>query len=140
MRIILPTIMPWSPLGLFASILSSSAFSARCHLGPETLALSLEIELVDLRVEHRADDGAPLVGAQDSVARVGDLSQIGTDETARGQAINSLPTEPDGRQEQNHGHGQAEIERTRMLARRRIHRCIRDIHDGDSQYKTSSEP
>ena len=85
--------------------------------GPETLALSLEIEFVDLRVEHRADDAAPLVGAEDSVARVGDLGQIGADEAARGQAINGLPTEPDGGQEQDHARGQAEIERTRMFAR-----------------------
>jgi len=84
--------------------------------GAETLALLLEIELVDLRVEHGADDGAPLVGAQDSVASVRDLGQIGADETARGQAINGLPTEPDGRQEQNHAHGQAEIEGTQMFA------------------------
>ena len=85
--------------------------------GPETLALSLEIEFVDLRVEHRADDGAPLVRAQDSIARVRDLGQVGPDNAARRQAINSLPTEPDGRQEQDHARCQAEIEPTRMFAR-----------------------
>ena len=84
---------------------------------PETLARPIEIELVDLGVEHRTDDGTPLVGAQDSVARVRDLGQVGADESTRGQAINGLPTEPDGRQEQNHARGQAEIERTRMFGR-----------------------
>ena len=57
---------------------------------PETLARPIEIELVDLGVEHRTDDGTPLVGAQDSVARVRDLGQVGADEAARGQAINGL--------------------------------------------------
>jgi hypothetical protein len=48
---------------------------------------------------------------------VRDLGQVGADAAARGQAINGLPTEPDGRQEQNHARGQAEIKRTRMSAR-----------------------
>ncbi len=68
--------------------------------GPQILALPLEIEFVDLRVEHRADDAAPLVGAEDSVARVGDLGQIGAKQATRGEAVNGLPTEPDGGQEQ----------------------------------------
>jgi hypothetical protein len=85
--------------------------------GAETLALPVEIELVHLGVKHGADDAAPLVGAQDSVARVLDLGQVGADEAARGQSVNRLPTEPDGRDEENDSRGEAEIERTRMIAR-----------------------
>jgi len=61
------------------------------------LLLSPEIEFVDLSVEHRADDGAPLVGAQNSVTRVRDLGEVGAHEAARSQGINGLPTEPHGR-------------------------------------------
>ena len=93
------------PAGFVRIHLVEQRVERALHLGPKTLALSFEIELVDLRVKHGADDGAPLVGAQDSVAGVFDLSQICTDETARGQPVNSLPTEPDGGQEQNRGRG-----------------------------------
>ena len=84
---------------------------------PQTLALSLQIKLVDLRVEHRADNRAPLVRTQNSVTRMRNLRQIGANNATRGQAVNGLPTEPNGRQKQNHAHSYAKIEPLRTLAR-----------------------
>ena len=91
--------MPWIPSGGLdlALIWSSSAFSARSTWGRRLLLCPLRSSLSTCAFSIGPMMVAPLVGAQDSIARVGDLSQIGTDETARGQAIHSLPTEPDGR-------------------------------------------
>ena len=100
---------PADPAGLARLDAVQQLVQRSFNHGPKTLGLPLQIEIVNLRVEHWADDGAPSVGAQDSVARVFDLSQIGTDETARVQPIHSLPTEPDGRQEQDRGNSQPEI-------------------------------
>lgn len=84
--------------------------------GAETLGLSLEIEVIDLRIEDWADDPAPLVGTQDAIAGVCDLGQVGAEEAACGEAVDGLQTEPDCGDKQERGGCQTEMEPEGMIA------------------------
>ena len=85
---------------------------------PQILALACKVKLVDLRVQDWADDGAPLIRAEDAVANVLQLRQIGAQIAACSEALDGDPAEPYGRQQQEDARDQAKIEPLRRIGLR----------------------
>jgi hypothetical protein len=107
--------------------------------GAEAFALAVEVELVDLGVEHGADDPAPLVGAEDAVTGVLELGEVGADEASGSETVDGEVGEPDGGDEEDDGSGEAQMVEAGGLALEGIRRCGEGFHGGDNEYRTGGE-